>query len=171
MIGNAISDVDAGSVPAIAVTGLNASNGNWQYSINNDTSWSNFGTVSDSSARLLAADTNTRIRFVLNSNYIGSSNISFRAWDRTTGSNGDTANINTLGTGGTSAFSSTTETASIAIIPVNDAPVAIADAYTTNEDIPLVVGVANGVLSNDTDVDGNPKQSAALMLIPLVVVQ
>lgn len=76
MIGNAISDVDAGSLPAIAVTGLNASNGNWQYSINNDTSWSNFGTVSDSSARLLAADTNTRIRFVPNSNYIGSSNIS-----------------------------------------------------------------------------------------------
>ncbi len=156
MIGNAISDVDAGSVRGIAVTGLNASNGNWQYSINNGTSWSNFGTASDSSARLLAADSNTRIRFVPNSNYNGSSNISFRAWDQTTGSNGDTANITTVGTGGTSAFSNASETASITITPVNDAPVAIADAYTTNEDIPLVVGVTNGVLSNDTDVDGNP---------------
>ena len=156
MIGNAISDVDAGAVRGIAVTGLNTSHGTWQYSINNGTSWSNFGTVSDSSAQLLAADTNTRIRFVPNSNYNGSSNISFRAWDQTTGSNGDTANITTVGTGGTSAFSNASETASITITPVNDAPVAIADAYTTNEDIPLVVGVFNGVLSNDTDVDGNP---------------
>ena len=33
----------------------------------------------------------------------------------------------------------------------NDAPVAVADAYTTDEDVELVVTAAEGVLANDTD--------------------
>jgi VCBS repeat-containing protein len=36
----------------------------------------------------------------------------------------------------------------------NHAPVAVADAYSTNEDTPLVVA-AKGVLANDTDADGD----------------
>ena len=46
-------------------------------------------------------------------------------------------------------------TASITITPVNDAPVAVADSYTTDEDVQLVIPVAQGVLTNDIDVDGN----------------
>jgi VCBS repeat-containing protein len=45
-------------------------------------------------------------------------------------------------------------TVTITVTPVNDAPVAVADAYETDEDTPLTVG-APGVLGNDTDVDGN----------------
>lgn len=41
-------------------------------------------------------------------------------------------------------------------IQVNNLPVAQSDAYTTTEDTPLVVDVANGVLSNDTDANGDP---------------
>jgi VCBS repeat-containing protein len=37
---------------------------------------------------------------------------------------------------------------------VNRAPVAVGDAYNTNEDTPLVVG-AKGVLASDTDADGD----------------
>ena len=40
----------------------------------------------------------------------------------------------------------------ITVNPVNDAPVALNDAYSTDEDIALSVGV-KGVLANDTDVD------------------
>ncbi|MBE2260535.1 MAG: tandem-95 repeat protein, partial [Rhodobacteraceae bacterium] len=40
----------------------------------------------------------------------------------------------------------------LTITPVNDAPVAIDDAYTLNEDTPLNV-LAAGVLSNDSDID------------------
>jgi len=43
-------------------------------------------------------------------------------------------------------------TVSLTINPVNDAPVAVADAYSTNEDTNLTVG-APGVLANDSDVD------------------
>src|SRR5438309_3101270 len=41
-------------------------------------------------------------------------------------------------------------TVTITIIPVNDAPVASNNSYSTNEDVPLTVN-APGVLGNDTD--------------------
>ena len=44
-------------------------------------------------------------------------------------------------------------TVSLTINPVNDAPVADNDSYTTDEDTPLT-RPAPGVLGNDTDVDG-----------------
>ena len=46
---------------------------------------------------------------------------------------------------------SNTATVSITVNPVNDAPVAANDSYSTNEDVQL----AGNVLSNDTDIDGN----------------
>ncbi|MFO1004134.1 MAG: hypothetical protein U0936_27775 [Planctomycetaceae bacterium] len=52
--------------------------------------------MSRNAARLLAADATTRIRFVPNKNYTGTAKISFCAWDRTTGLNGELANT-TLG--------------------------------------------------------------------------
>src|SRR5439155_6651003 len=45
-------------------------------------------------------------------------------------------------------------TVSITITAVNDAPVAVNDSFTTAEDTTLDV-VATGVLSNDSDVDGD----------------
>src|SRR6185295_4147085 len=45
-------------------------------------------------------------------------------------------------------------TVSITITAVNDAPVAVNDSFTTTEDTALNV-VASGVLSNDSDVDGD----------------
>jgi VCBS repeat-containing protein len=45
-------------------------------------------------------------------------------------------------------------TVTITVTPVNDAPVAEDDSYTTNEDSPLSIAVP-GVLANDSDVDGD----------------
>jgi len=47
------------------------------------------------------------------------------------------------------------QTITVTVNEVNDAPVALDDAYTTNEDTLLTI-TAPGVLSNDTDVDGDP---------------
>jgi len=44
---------------------------------------------------------------------------------------------------------------SLTVTPINDAPVARADAYTTAEDAPLTVA-APGVLGNDSDADADP---------------
>jgi large repetitive protein len=49
----------------------------------------------------------------------------------------------------------------IDVAPVNDAPVAVGDAFAAVEDQPLVIG-APGVLGNDTDRDGD-----ALSVIPV----
>jgi large repetitive protein len=56
---------------------------------------------------------------------------------------------------------SDTATGTVAINPVNDAPVAAVDAYTTAEDGTLTVAASSGVLANDTDVDGDTLGVAA----------
>jgi hypothetical protein len=52
----------------------------------------------------------------------------------------------------------------IIVTAVNDAPVAVNDAYTTNEDTPLIV-VTPGVLANDSDVD-SPTLTSILVTGP-----
>jgi len=50
---------------------------------------------------------------------------------------------------------SNTVTVALTVVPVNDAPVALADAVSAARDTVLNI-VAPGVLANDTDVDGDP---------------
>lgn len=52
-------------------------------------------------------------------------------------------------------LSSNVVTVSIAVAPVNDAPVAVADSYAAEEGTPLVIA-APGLLANDSDVDLDP---------------
>ncbi len=49
----------------------------------------------------------------------------------------------------------TTVEVTVTVTAVNDAPVATADSGSTSEDTPLVVTKDNGVLANDSDVDGD----------------
>ncbi len=58
---------------------------------------------------------------------------------------------------------SNTASVTIMVSPVNGAPVAIADAYTTMEDVPLSVPAATGVLGNDQDPDGGPSALTAVL--------
>src|SRR5439155_6633288 len=51
--------------------------------------------------------------------------------------------------------SSNVATVAITVNGVNDAPVAVNDSYSTNEDTTLTVAAGSGVLGNDTDVDGD----------------
>src|SRR5207249_7776811 len=53
-------------------------------------------------------------------------------------------------------------TVSITVTAVNDAPVAVDDAFTTAEDTPLT----GNVLSNDTDVDTGTTLTAAIVANP-----
>ncbi len=118
-----VSDVDVGALQGIAVTAADTTQGTWWYSTNNGTNWNALGAVSNASARLLAADANTRIYFeptTLNWNGTLPAAITFRAWDRTSGANGGTVDTST--NGGTSAFSTPTDTASLLVNPINDPP-------------------------------------------------
>ncbi|AMV32103.1 Cadherin domain protein [Pirellula sp. SH-Sr6A] len=152
--GDRITDVDTGAVEGIAVTSLNSSNGTWQFSIDGGTTWSNMGAVSNTSALLLRST--DLVRFTPNGENATTADFSFRAWDRTTGTQG--TYVSTATHGGTSAFSTAIESASINVTAVNDAPIAVNDSAIAIE----AGGISNNtpgtnptgnVLSNDTDVD------------------
>ncbi len=115
-----ITDVDANAVEGIAVIDVGTSNGTWQYSITGGATWLPFGEVSNDSAVLL--NVAARVRYVPKPQFSGSSSITFRAWDQTQGINGATG-VNVSTNGGTTAFSTATETAIITVMPVDDLPV------------------------------------------------
>ena len=121
-LGLNVTDVDTATQVGIAVTAADTTNGVWWYTTDGGTNWNALGAVSDSSARVLNSNSNTRIYFESNPDFNGTVNnaITFRAWDRTVGPNGSLQDASI--TGGTTAFSLATETADITITSVNDAP-------------------------------------------------
>ncbi len=147
--GNRITDVDAGAVEGIAVTGLVSSNGTWQYSIDGGGSWLDVGAVSDASALLLRATDS--LRFVPDAQNADTADITFRAWDQTSGTTGTKVDASTNGE--TTAFSTATERASITVTAVNDAPTFdIGEGFQTTS---FGVGIASQI--NDTTIQADGK--------------
>jgi glucose/arabinose dehydrogenase len=110
---NNVTDPDAGAKLGIAVIGANTANGRWFYSLNNGSTWTLLGTVTDDAARLLAAD--ARLFFQPSTGFTGTiaAALTFRAWDQTGGRNGtlNKASVN----GGTTTFSKAGDRASITV--------------------------------------------------------
>jgi murein DD-endopeptidase MepM/ murein hydrolase activator NlpD len=117
-----VSDADGFDPKGIAVTGLgNAEDGKWQYSWDGGVNWRNIGSVS-ASAALLLRETDL-VRFLPAANANGTATLTYLAWDQSTGLYGSTVDLTVPGaTGGATAFSFGTQTADLAITPVNDAP-------------------------------------------------
>ncbi len=145
-----ISDVDTGTSKGLAITGSNATNGTWYYTRNGGTTWTAVGTVSNTSALLLADNVSTRLYFAPRANYNGASlaALTVRAWDQTSGTAG--TKVSTATNGGTTAFSSATDTVDVTVTAVNDAPTGV----------PLITGTVteDQTLTADTsglgDADG-----------------
>jgi surface protein len=114
-----VTDVDSGASLGIAITATDSSNFACYYSINGGSSWNALGAVTTLSARLLAADSDNRIYCRPGTGVSGSfaSAITFKAWDQTSGTDGSITN--TIASGGTTAFSSTTDTVSQLVTVVN----------------------------------------------------
>jgi VCBS repeat-containing protein len=89
----------------------------------------------------LTLNSNGSFTYVPAANYNGSDSFTYAANDGSTNSN--------------------TATVSLTITAVNDAPVAVNDSYNTQTDTALTVA-APGVLSNDTDVEGNTLTASRL---------
>jgi VCBS repeat-containing protein len=114
------ADADTGALQGLAITGVSAL-GSLHYSTDGGASWTQVtATLSNANALLLAAD--ARIAFVTEAERNGSiaEAITFRAWDRSTGSNGALAAI--TATGGGTAFSADADSAGILVAAMNDAP-------------------------------------------------
>ncbi len=159
--GDPITDPDPDAEEGIAVTGVNDSNGRWQYTTG--TTWLDFGVISDTAAVLLNAA--ARIRYLPNPNYNGpAGNLTFRAWDLTTGANGQ-RNVDVSRNGGSTAFSNASAVATLTVTPVNDRPSAtLTDNITpTYVEDAAPVPLINGTLQL-SDVD-NPLLSSATLTI------
>ena len=138
-----ITDPDVSPAPeAIAVTGVDDTNGRWQYWKSSGSYWSpiNDGVLSDDHALLLAAD--DRVRFQPNINWSGVSSLTFRAWDKTMGSVAIYADADPNG-GGT-AFSAEADTMAIAVVPDEPLTQASAVNFTTVLPTGMTVNWTNG---------------------------
>lgn len=114
ILGTSITDVDAFAAQGIAITGLNTGNGTWQYSLDG-ISWIGIGSVSANSALLLRAS--DHVRFLPNDSNGTAASITYKAWDQSGATSGQQgAKVDTAGSGGSSAFSTLTDTAEITTI-------------------------------------------------------
>jgi VCBS repeat-containing protein len=168
---NLYSDQQGKFRSGLAFIGTDTANGNWQFSRNGGTTWTNFGTLSDSSATLLEADGSgqNKVRFNPAVNFFGTATITFRGWDTTNGLADGSTGIDdggSLGFNANSPYSSASVNASIAVLAVNQPPTPVNDSYTTAEDTALSVNAASGVLTNDTDPDGPFPLTAAIVSGP-----
>ncbi len=91
--------------------------------------------VTDPTNGTLVFNANGTFTYTPSANFFGSDSFTYQASDGTDLSNIATVTLNITG--------------------VNDTPVAVANTYNLNEDVPLTVNAANGVLANDTDADGD----------------
>ncbi|MDJ0864882.1 MAG: DUF4347 domain-containing protein [Myxococcota bacterium] len=162
LLGASVTDADAGAVQGIAITGLSSGNGTWEYSIDGGSTWSPVGGVSDASALLLRAS--DCVRFVPDGQNADAASFSFRAWDQTAGAAGDRvdASVN----GDTAAFSTATDTASIAVSAVNDAPVLTPTAPTlptiTEDELGNPGALVSTLLGGLADVDAGSAAGLAI---------
>ncbi|NIX75194.1 cadherin-like domain-containing protein [Microvirga terricola] len=161
IFGASVTDPDPGALSGIAVTGLVSSIGQWEYSLDGGAHWTAIGTVSNSAALLLRAT--DLVRFVPDSKNGTTASLTYRAWDQTGATAGhEGTKVNVTATGGQSPFSTTTDTATITVNGVNDAPVLIdtnVSPILVGENAGAPVGTVGTLVSalvgtrNVTDID------------------
>ncbi|QDU64098.1 Calx-beta domain protein [Planctomycetes bacterium Pan216] len=173
LVDNSITDSD-GLVEAIAITGVDNTNGTWQHWAG--TEWTDIsdtsGQIVDLTSDSLLLGPDDQLRFVPNAEFVGTPSLSFRAWDQSTGAAFDRVDLSAPEVlGGETAFSAESDEISIDVLPV----VSIAAASTTiqegdsgpftveltvtlshpvDEEIFVPVATINGLAVSDVDFDG-----------------
>ncbi len=151
LFGPHIIDEDANALKGIVVSGLSSTYGTWQYSLDGGATWQSVGSVSNASALLLGAD--DRIRFLPDGIHGEKPSITYHAWDQTSGTAGDYADISV--TGGATAFSASFGNAFITVTGVNDAPVLTGTlSATVAEGASHTIAVSELGFSDPDDVAG-----------------
>jgi hypothetical protein len=157
-----VTDIDS-ATQGIAVYGTTVTGpttgGKWQFKVDAG-NWSDFGTVSEGAALLFKST--DLVRFVPDTKNGQTASFDYYAWDQYSGTAGNTASVTTRG--GTTAFSTVSDSVSITVTDLNDAPVFDLDTstggnnYSTNFLVRSGVGVAvantSGISITDVDVTG-----------------
>lgn len=132
-----------------------AGSGTWQYRLDGSGTWIDITGVGPDNALLLGA--NDRIRFVPDQANGLTASFSYYLWDGSLGTAG--AQVDASERGGNSAFSTGSDTASLVVTPVNDAPVVDLNGAAPGADGVAIFrprGEAVAVVSEDiriTDAD------------------
>ncbi|MEM7314152.1 MAG: hypothetical protein AAF497_13475, partial [Planctomycetota bacterium] len=112
-----ISDIDGTVSHGVALVGNDSTNGTWQFSLDDGSTWNtiDLDALSDSSAIVL--DQMARVRFIPDAGFHGmTDSLNFRAWDLSDGAaSGDVVDASSFG--GTSAYSSNTGGMRLEVIP------------------------------------------------------
>jgi uncharacterized delta-60 repeat protein len=125
VVDGSLTDADSAAVEAIAITALNTSLGSWQFSLDTGITWrtidaDKLNSATNDLALLLGPSAQIRLLPFGDLNGSLADAITFRAWDQTSGNEGQYVVI--TANGGTSAFSAAADTASVTVTAVNDAP-------------------------------------------------
>ena len=148
------SDVDSASAPkGVAITGVNA-NGTLYYSTNGGSSWTAVSGASNTNALLLASDADNRLYFKPNAGYYGtlSDAMTFRAWDQSSGLEG--SYVSTAVNGGTSAFSTATDTIAQQVVRAVTINTVSTDSIVINGEAFAVSGTAEANATVALSVNG-----------------
>lgn len=122
VVGNSITDVD-GAIEAVAIERVNTALGNWQYKLSGTSVWltvdpASLNSTTNALGLLLGPDDSIRLLPFGDLQGLLPDALTFRAWDMSTGSAGQYV-VTTPGSG---AFSADSDTASVIVAAVNDAP-------------------------------------------------
>ncbi|MCB2180939.1 MAG: tandem-95 repeat protein, partial [Desulfobulbaceae bacterium] len=150
-----ITDVDTSAVKAIAVTGVDDTNGTWQYSTDGGSNWNdiNDGSLAANHALLLdGSDSDQRIRFVPDADYYGSPTLTFQAWDKTSGTAGTYADASA--NGGITPFSQDSDTATIRVNDIPELSGGSSLTFTENGAAVRVAGLLTITDNDDSTLDG-----------------
>jgi VCBS repeat-containing protein len=123
------TDVDLSDGQGIAITGVDNSNGRWEYSTNNGNAWTVIGSASDTSAILLSGSSKL-VRFIPDPGFTGTATLTFRGWDMTGGGSNGATGVDVSNNGGQTAFSSATGS-----IAVNSVSRGTSLFVATNDDV------------------------------------
>jgi serralysin len=141
LLGGSLNDVDANALQGIALYAVTGNSGAWQFKLEGSSVWSPVGMVSETAALLLRVT--DLVRWQPDGTNGTTATFSYYAWDQTSGTAGSQVSVGTRG--GTTAFSSTGESASIAVTDVDDFPIlanAISDQNSA-EDSPFTCTLAS----------------------------
>ncbi|MFZ1027777.1 MAG: choice-of-anchor I family protein [Limnoraphis robusta] len=152
-LGEISSDTDDDDI-GIAIAGVDNTNGTWEYSIDNGTTWISITGVSQENALVLSST--AQIRFIATSiTFTGTIEraITFFAWDGTFSASGSFVNVTQ--TGLTTAFSQISQTASLTVIEQQNIPPVVVDEIP-NQTAEVNLGFSLNLAENFQDEDDDP---------------
>lgn len=117
-LGTSVTDANGTDPEGIAVTGVTIDGGTLEYSLDGIV-WNTLGTVNNTQSLLLRAT--DLLRLTPNGIDGGQTQVIYHAWDQTTGTAG--SKVDTSTTGGTTAFSDSSDVLTFDVESLNDAPI------------------------------------------------